>query len=68
MNKLFARAECDGCTPDPVNNPNCQKYSPVSVADFEQIKGRFFTAIKKVEGKQSWRVNHNLSKLEKIER
>jgi hypothetical protein len=68
VNNLFARAECSGCTPDVINNPNCPKYAPVSVADFEQLKGRFFTAIKKLDPKKSWRVDHGLHKLEKMVR
>ena len=39
---LYARRECEGCSPDAVNNPNCPNYEPVNLNHFWHIKKRGF--------------------------
>lgn len=47
---LFARKNCEGCSPDPVNNPKCPDYSPVALKDFEKVEGRTFVAVRYPDG------------------
>lgn len=32
------RFGCNGCTPDPINNPNCPSYRPVTIHHFKMIE------------------------------
>jgi hypothetical protein len=63
---LFARKNCEGCSPDPVNNPKCPDYSPVALKDFEKVEGRTFKSITKIDSRLAWKVDNQLKKLEKI--
>ena len=65
-NKLFSRKECEGCTPDVIHNKDCPNYAPVSIADFEQLKGRFFKAVEKIEERPDWKVKSQLRRLERL--
>jgi hypothetical protein len=65
-NQLFSRKECADCTPDIINNKNCQNYAPVSIADFEKLKGRFFKAVEKIEERPEWKIKSQLRKLERL--